>query len=106
MKIDITERAKSMLGQSGIGKEKFLRICVKPGGCAGMTYDAMVEEAMKGGDVVIFEEGSIRIVADPMSLGFLDGLTIDYTDDLVQSGFKFSNPSCGSSCGCGASFEK
>ena len=36
---------------------------------------------------------------------FLDGLEIDYSDDLIRSGFRFKNPRAGGSCGCGSSFK-
>ena len=43
-------------------------------------------------------------VADAGSTMFLDGLTIDYSDDLIQAGFRFNNPNASNSCGCGSSF--
>ena len=42
---------------------------------------------------------------DPDSAEFLDGLEIDYSDDLIRSGFRFKNPRAGGSCGCGSSFK-
>ena len=36
---------------------------------------------------------------------FLDGMTLDYKDSLMQSGFVFENPHAKKSCGCGTSFS-
>jgi len=59
---------------------------------------------LSSGDEAILEDGSIRVVADTGSALFLDGLEIDYSDDLVTSGFRFRNPNAVKSCGCGSSF--
>lgn len=70
-----------------------------------MSYGAAIDEEMVDGDETIYQDDAIRVVADPDSLRYFDGLTIDYTDDLVQSGFRFINPNAVKSCGCGSSFS-
>ncbi len=102
--IDITERAQAELAKLDLGAHGFLRINVAPGGCAGMTYTAAIDSDMANEDVVVFERGPLRIVTDQGSALFLEGLGIDYSDDLIRSGFRFTNPHAKGSCGCGASF--
>lgn len=102
--ISITDRAVTELGKLGLETGQFLRISVVPGGCSGMTYTAAVDDEPKTEDATVFENEAIRIVADEGSAIFLEGLHIDYSDDLVRSGFRFTNPNASGSCGCGASF--
>jgi len=105
MSITITERAKQELVKLDIGGPQFLRIDIVPGGCSGMTYSAGIDTELKDSDTLLFQDDGIRIVADGGSALFLDGLKIDYSDDLIKSGFRFLSPSAVKSCGCGASFS-
>jgi iron-sulfur cluster assembly protein len=105
MAIRVTDKAKKELADLQIGGRKFLRIRVMPGGCSGMTYSAAVDSTLREGDQTLLQDGDLRIVADRGSALYLDGLEIDYSDDLVRSGFRFSNPNAVHSCGCGASFK-
>lgn len=102
--IQISDLAKSQLARLGVGDEKFLRITVVSGGCAGNTYSAAVDDTLAESDRLVYQEGRIRVIADPQSAPYLDGLRIDYSDDLVLSGFRLKNPGAVKSCGCGASF--
>ena len=104
MDIAITEKAIGELKRLGAGGNRFLRVKVAPGGCSGMTYTASVESTLNAGDRTLIEKDGLRLVADEGSLIFLDGLNIDFSDDLVQAGFRFTNPRAAKSCGCGASF--
>ena len=102
--ITLTNKALKVLTDQGAGEGRFVRILVKTGGCAGMTYDAEIDEIMQDGEQVVQEEGQLMIVSNDASKPFLEGLVIDYSDDLISAGFRFSNSSNESSCGCGASF--
>lgn len=102
--IDITERAQSELAKLDLGENGFLRINVVPGGCSGMTYTAAVDTDFGSSDVRVFENDTLSIVTDEGSAIFLEGLHIDFSDDLIRSGFRFTNPNASGSCGCGASF--
>ena len=104
IQIQISEKALSELTRLGVGGEHFLRLRVIPGGCAGMTYSAAIDSSLAEGDEVVTRQGDIRVVADAGSTMFLDGLEIDYSDDLIQAGFRFTNPNASKSCGCGSSF--
>lgn len=105
MQIEVTERARLELEKLEVGGDQFLRIDIVPGGCSGMTYQAALDTQMRESDEVIFAAGDLRIVADLGSAMFLDGLKVDYSEDLIQSGFRFISPAALKSCGCGASFS-
>jgi iron-sulfur cluster assembly protein len=103
--IEITEKARGKLLNLNVTRENFLRLWVSEGGCHGMSYQAALDNAQTPFDVVLYEDEQIRIVSDKTSAGVLGGLKVDYTDDLVRSGFKFENPNATSTCGCGHSFQ-
>jgi iron-sulfur cluster assembly protein len=105
MNIAITEKAKNILIKKEVGDENFLRIKVVEGGCAGLTYDAEIATDLQDGEAVIFQDGGIRIVSDAKSKQYLDGLNIDYSDDLVSAGLRITNVKSVSTCGCGSSFN-
>jgi len=104
MKIIIKENAEKML-HSKLEEGQFLRVTVTEGGCAGLTYAAEVGREMREGDTPVLEQSGIRVVSDANSSKFLDGLVIDYSDDLFNGGLKFTNSSTKSTCSCGASFS-
>ena len=104
VKIDVTELAKVKLLDLGLDQDSFLRLGVRAGGCAGMTYDAVIDDILGSDDHTLYESDGLRVVTDEANLVFLPGLKIDYSDDLVKSGFILSNPNVKKSCGCGASF--
>ena len=81
----------------------FLRLSVKGGGCSGMTYDVKFDDKQGEYDRV-FESGGVKMVCDSKSLVYLDGMTVDYSNELVGGGFRFINPNATGSCGCGTSF--
>lgn len=106
MNISLTDKAKAKLQAFEVGDDKFLRIAVVSGGCSGNTYDATLDSELGEQDEVIYQDDSgIRIVADSRSSLFLDGLNIDYSDDLIKAGFRLTNGNAKASCGCGASFS-
>lgn len=88
-----------------LAQEEFLRVTITEGGCAGLTYGAEVDWEMRDTERVIFTSGPVRIVADESVEQYLDGLTIDYSDDLIGGGLQFKNSKAKSTCGCGASFN-
>ena len=104
MKIIIQEKAREMLGNK-LEPDQFLRVTVTEGGCAGLTYSADIDREMKEGESVIQQSGDIRIVSDQESSQYLDGLIIDYSDDLIDGGLKFTNENADTTCDCGASFN-
>ncbi|NCA81393.1 MAG: iron-sulfur cluster assembly accessory protein [Opitutae bacterium] len=103
--IVLTGKALAALRRIERPAGSFLRIGVVAGGCSGQTYSAAVDTEGDPADLPLYESGPLRIVTDPKSAAYLDGLHIDYSDDLIRSGFRFSNSKAGGSCGCGASFK-
>jgi iron-sulfur cluster assembly protein len=81
-----------------------LRVGVKGGGCSGFNYLLDLTESRKDTDEV-FEQHGIRIIVDPKSLLYLNGVTVDFKDEVMGRGFVFNNPNATSSCGCGSSFS-
>jgi iron-sulfur cluster assembly protein len=87
-------------GVSGGG----LRLGVLGGGCSGLSYQFKYEPKQRPTDNV-FEFEDVRIFVDPKSMLYLDGMTLDYRESLMYSGFAFDNPHAKKSCGCGSSFS-
>jgi iron-sulfur cluster assembly protein len=84
-----------------------LRMGVRSGGCSGMSYvmDFSSPEEIREDDAVDeYAQEGILCVVDAKSLLYLYGLELDYSDQLIGGGFKFSNPNAEESCGCGSSF--
>lgn len=102
--INVSERAIAEIGRLAGDRDQFLRIWVTEGGCAGMTYEASVDTTETPFDRRLFTAGPVRIVADRNSALHVDGLEIDYSDDLINLGFRFRNPNASKACGCGSSF--
>lgn len=81
-----------------------LRLGVLGGGCSGLSYLFKFDVKPRPTDQV-FEFDDVKIFVDPKSMVFLDGMTLDWKDSLIQSGFAFDNPHAKKSCGCGTSFS-
>jgi len=81
-----------------------LRLGVLGGGCSGLSYLFRFEAKPRATDKV-FEFDDVKVFVDPKSLIYLDGMTLDWKDSLIQSGFAFDNPHAKKSCGCGTSFS-
>jgi len=81
-----------------------LRLGVLGGGCSGLSYQFKFDIKPRPNDQVLsFDD--VKVFIDPKSLVFLDGMTLDWKDSLMQSGFVFENPNAKKSCGCGTSFS-
>jgi iron-sulfur cluster assembly protein len=79
-----------------------LRVGVKNGGCAGMSYTMEFAEDVSPLDEVIEDKG-VKVLIDPKAVLFLLGSRMDYRTDKLSSGFVFENPNETSACGCGES---
>ncbi len=84
--------------------EQGLRLRVIGGGCSGFSYDLYFEDETTDLDQEFVSEG-IKLFVDMMSFQYLENTTIDYVEGLHGAGFKFSNPTAKSTCGCGSSFS-
>jgi len=81
-----------------------LRVGVKGGGCSGFSYSLDLTENAGEMDER-WECHGVQVVCDPKSHLYLDGVTIDFRDEVMGRGFVFNNPNATSSCGCGSSFS-
>ncbi|MDB6181438.1 HesB/IscA family protein [Paracoccus fistulariae] len=101
--VTITPAAERQIAKLMAGKDAFgLRIGLKKGGCAGMEY-TMELAAEPAPNEEVVEQGGARVMIAPMAQMFLFGTQIDYKTDLLESGFKFTNPNVTDACGCGES---
>lgn len=87
-------------GEDGLA----LRVAVRPGGCAGFSYEMFFDSDVAGDDVTADYHG-VKVVVDPSSAMLLEGATLDYKTGLQESGFSIVNPNAQRSCGCGQSFS-
>jgi iron-sulfur cluster assembly protein len=106
-KIEVTPKAIQKIreaflreGVAGGG----LRLGVLGGGCSGLSYQFKYAPAPRPTDHV-FEFEDVKVFVDPKSMVYLDGMTLDYKESLIYSGFAFDNPHAKKSCGCGTSFS-
>ena len=99
----VTPRAFERLSEIGAAEQgKVLRIAVEGGGCSGFQYAIDLGEPAEG-DLKLEGAGE-TVVIDEVSLPFLGGAVIDFSEELVGSRFVIENPNAASSCGCGVSF--
>ncbi|PJG59314.1 iron-sulfur cluster insertion protein ErpA [Aeromonas cavernicola] len=81
-----------------------LRVYITGGGCSGFQYGFTFDEKINDGDTVV-EKNGVTMVVDPMSLQYLVGGNVDYTEGLEGSRFTVTNPNATTTCGCGSSFS-
>ena len=81
-----------------------VRVGVKSGGCAGMTYIMEYASDIKSNEEVIEEKG-VKILIDPKAIMYLLGTEMDYKKEELSSSFVFNNPNETERCGCGESFK-
>jgi iron-sulfur cluster assembly protein len=103
--IHISDGAREEFLRLRGGEDGFLRIGVIPGGCSGLSYQLSFDSVQTHFDRTIYDEGGLHVLTDDQSLEYLRGLSIDYSEDLIQTGFRFANPNAAFACGCGSSFS-
>ena len=81
-----------------------LRVYITGGGCSGFQYGFTFDDKVNDGDMTIEKQG-VALVVDPMSLQYLVGGSVDYTEGLEGSRFVVTNPNAKTTCGCGSSFS-
>ena len=80
-----------------------LRVYISGGGCSGFQYGFTFDEARAEDDLAIDNEG-VTLLVDPLSLQYLAGAEIDYSESLTGAQFVIRNPNAKTTCGCGSSF--
>lgn len=80
-----------------------LRVYITGGGCSGFQYGFTFDEERAEDDLALEREG-MTLVVDPLSLQYLMGAEIDYSESLSGAQFVIRNPNAKSTCGCGSSF--
>ncbi len=109
MAIELTERAaqevKTILQQQNLPSEStYLRVGVRGGGCSGFSYSLDLTESKSEADEE-FDAHGVKVICDDKSYIYLNGVTLDFKDEVMGRGFVFNNPNASHSCGCGHSFS-
>lgn len=105
--ITVSDSAKSklesLMAESNIKTDSFLRVGVEGGGCSGLSYKMDFDAQMVDGDQ-LFEDKGVKILVDKKSFLYLIGTELEYSGGLNGKGFAFNNPNATRTCGCGESF--
>ena len=105
--ISLTEKAalriKEIMSKDE-GKSIGVRVGVKTGGCAGMSYIMEYAKEINQNDEVIEDKG-VKVFIDPGAIMYLLGTEMDYKKEQFSSSFIFKNPNETERCGCGESFK-
>jgi len=96
-------KVKALIAEEG-NAALMLRVFITGGGCSGFQYGFTFDENTSEGDTVI-EKGGVKLLIDPMSIQYLTGAEIDYTEGLEGAQFVIRNPNATTTCGCGSSFS-
>ena len=96
-------KVKSLIDEEGNPDLK-LRVFVSGGGCSGFQYGFTFDEVTNEDDMVM-EKNGVTLLIDPMSMQYMTGAEIDYTEGLEGAQFVIKNPNAVSTCGCGSSFS-
>lgn len=109
--IELTDSAATKI-QALIEEEHnpdlFLRIYITGGGCSGLQYGFTLDNVVNETDIVIekaLDDLKVRVVVDAISLQYLSGAKVDYTEDASGEQFIIHNPNAKTKCGCGSSFS-
>jgi iron-sulfur cluster insertion protein len=81
-----------------------LRVYISGGGCSGFQYGFTFDEQSADDDLAVVNDG-VTLVVDPLSLQYLMGAQIDYSESLHGAQFVIRNPNAKTTCGCGSSFS-
>ena len=105
--VSISDSAKNRLLKllkNEEGENKFVRVGVKSGGCAGMAYIMEYAKEKKPNDEMIEDKG-VKVFIDPAAIIYLLGTEMDYKKNKFSSEIVFTNHNETERCGCGESFK-
>ena len=97
------ERIKEIMSKAN-DKTIGVRVGVKSGGCAGMSYIMEYAQDIKPNEEIVEDKG-VKVLIDPKAIMYLLGTEMDYKKDKFSSQFVFKNPNETERCGCGESFK-
>jgi iron-sulfur cluster insertion protein len=95
-------KVRELIAEEGNPQLK-LRVYISGGGCSGFQYGFSFDEERAEDDLAVEREG-VTLVVDPLSLQYLTGAEIDYSESLTGAQFVIRNPNAKTTCGCGSSF--
>ena len=96
-------KVRQLIDEEG-DQNLMLRVFVSGGGCSGFQYGFTFDQNETEGDTIVENQG-VKLLVDPMSVQYLMGAEIDYTEGLEGSQFVIHNPNATTTCGCGSSFS-
>ena len=105
--IKLSDNAAQKIKQIMSEKETIsvgVRVAVKSGGCAGMSYVMEYAKEINPNDEVIEDKG-VKLFIDAAAVMYLLGTEMDYKTEQFSSSFVFNNPNESERCGCGESFK-
>jgi len=95
-------KVRQLIDEEGNAALK-LRVYIQGGGCSGFQYGFEFDEAQGEDDVAVRTDG-VTLLVDPLSLQYLMGAEVDYSESLHGAQFVIRNPNAKTTCGCGSSF--
>jgi iron-sulfur cluster insertion protein len=96
-------KVRQLIDEEG-DQNLMLRVFVSGGGCSGFQYGFTFDQNETEGDTIVENQG-VKLLVDPMSVQYLMGAEIDYSEGLEGSQFVIRNPNATTTCGCGSSFS-
>ena len=96
-------KVRELIAEEGNADLK-LRVYIQGGGCSGFQYGFEFDEN-RGEDDLAVETDGVYLLVDPLSLQYLIGAVVDYTESLHGAQFVIRNPNAKTTCGCGSSFS-
>ena len=96
-------KVRELIAEEGNAALK-LRVYIQGGGCSGFQYGFEFDEQQAEDDLAVLTDG-VTLLVDPLSLQYLMGAQVDYTESLHGAQFVIRNPNAKTTCGCGSSFS-
>ncbi len=99
-----SQKLKELIAKQEPQEDRGLRLAVVGGGCSGFEYDMGFDVPRETDEQQQTADG-VKVIIDPMSYRYLDGIKLDFVESLQGAGFTFDNPNAKRTCGCGKSFS-